>query len=163
MKLIEGGHNLDEKQYKLYNEIQYQYALFKHYENEGGKKDFSKFYLVFAYNLIEELGLEEEGEDMLKNVKLPYLANQLVIDMDQAVDCRNKADALDRRMKSKESLPYWQLSEFFIVGYRMFDRFGNYPWIAESTEYSSLLKQLEDKEFKVKFSPKMGLVTGGKE
>ena len=118
LKVIDGGKSeFNENEKALYKNIQTmleQYGMLEEYGT--GDRDFSKYYLVMAYNLFE-LNLEQEALEVMEKVTSKYWHDEFLNDAQEAVDYRNGAEIL--KMNGDEDTEEYKdakiQSEFFII------------------------------------------------
>lgn len=96
--------------------------------------DYSKYFVIFAYNY-NELGMEEETNEMLKYVKDSYITRELVNDMKYAIECRDRVLAANKLelISDKEDM---EEMEFFVCAA------GIIPLLRDRPTFNELLRQL---------------------
>lgn len=151
----------DERQITLIKDITNCYNSLREIEERNKGAEFSKFYLIFAYNLFD-LGLDDLALSMLALVTPSYYGKPLLIDMRNAEEKWQQSEELKNKVdeQSKAHRDYCQQeAEFLFVAWGIIDRLKHNQSFSGSVYFLRFLKLLEGEVFKIKLRPNIGLCT----
>ncbi len=152
------GKNLDEGQQKLYADIQSYSAWFDMLRLQTSNR-YDQMYVIFAYNLFE-LGLTTEGIQMINKVTAGYYENQMMNDIQHAVDQRNEAEKYKNNPKDKDKyIECMNQGEFFLVAVGLPQYLLNESNFNNKEEFVKFVNtQMTNSTYKIMLQPNIGIV-----
>lgn len=129
--------------------------------NEGKPHaDFSKPYMVFAYNLFE-LGCPDVAMEMIAHIKDNYFSTRLLADMRSAENYWQQAETLKNQVNKDDRVQYKQCrqeAEYFIIAWGVIARLSQMETFPQMEDFRKFLGMLQNETFQVRVMPKIGLV-----
>ena len=149
LKIIDGGKSkFNEADQKLYKEIKKGIEGYDHLREHIEDRDYSKFYLIMAYNLFE-LGLEKEAIEQIEKMSKEYWTDEFLDDVQLSVDSRNTAVMFginDAPTDNDEYRDAVMEAEFFIVAADINTYLDSIEFTSKK-EFDKILKEFDENTY----------------
>lgn len=161
LTLINGNASLTEenkeKELSLLAKVEAYSDLFLKRKSTHPQEDYSKFFLIFCYNFYQCKRVRQAHE-MFLQIAPQYFHDQIIVDMEKAVEHRNVADRLLRERKRAAAEKHQEEAEFFLVVIYLLPYLLKDPVLKDLTYIQAFVAKLREKTFNLQLAPRLGLV-----